>query len=417
LISKLQNYTLAYFIEPLEQAILKTTSPRILEKNQAAKEKTASRTRLHSIDFLRGLVMLLMALDHTRDFFAVGGFNPRDVTEPALFLTRWITHFCAPTFIFLAGISAFLYGTERKTSEVSRYLFTRGCLLVLIEFTVVRFGWTFSFNIDYLAILVIFAIGASMITLAALVHLPRWAIAIFGLALIAGHNVFDGIKAEQLGAAAPVWHLLHQPGAFDLTRGFKLIVLYPLIPWIGVMAAGYALAPVFRLERETRVRQLFAIGAWITLSFVVLRASNLYGDPAPWSVQNGVVATVLSFINCEKYPPSLLFLAMTLGPALMLLAVSDGAQGIIVGWITTFGRVPLFYYIAHIYLLHAFVILFTWITTGGAGFVASHKAVGYGLGLAGIYTVWLAVIILLYPLCYWFAAIKRRRIEWWWSYL
>ncbi len=199
--------------QPPEQAILKTTSWQIFETSPAAKEKTTSRSRLNSIDFLRGLVMVVMALDHTRDFFAAGGFNPRDVTEPALFLTRWITHFCAPTFIFLAGISAFLYGAERKTSEVSRYLFTRGCWLVLIEFTVVRFGWTFSFKIDYLVIQVIFAIGVSMIALAALVHLPRWAIATFGLALIAGHNLFDGIKAEHFGAAAPLWNLLHQPAA------------------------------------------------------------------------------------------------------------------------------------------------------------------------------------------------------------
>jgi uncharacterized membrane protein len=229
--------------------------------------------------------------------------------------------------------------------------------------------------------------------------------------------LFDGIKAEQFGAAAPVWNLLHQPAALDLTRGFKLIVLYPLIPWIGVMAAGYALGPLLRLKRETRVRQLFAIGALITVGFVFLRAINLYGDPAPWAVQNGVVATALSFINCEKYPPSLLFLAMTLGPALMLVAISDGAQGIIAGWITTFGRVPLFYYLAHIYLLHASAILFAQITIGSAVFAAGHKPDGYGLGLAGIYTAWLAVVILLYPLCSWFAAIKRRRIEWWWSYL
>src|SRR5262249_31733133 len=209
----------------------RSSEEAFLEKYQSAKASAAGQSRLNSIDFLRGLVMVLMALDHTRDFFTAGGFNPRDVTEPALFLTRWITHFCAPTFIFLAGISAFLYGTERKTTEVSRYLFTRGCWLVLIQFTIVRFGWTFSFKIDYLVIQVIFAIGASMITLAALVHLPRWAIATFGLALIAGHNLFDGIKAEQLGAAAPVWHLLHQPGPFDLTRGFNLMRRYQCIPW------------------------------------------------------------------------------------------------------------------------------------------------------------------------------------------
>jgi len=394
-----------------------TLDRRIFEKNQAAKENAVGRSRLNSIDFLRGLVMIVMALDHTRDFFGAGGFNPRDVSEPTLFLTRWITHFCAPTFILLAGISAFLYGAERRTSEVSRYLFTRGCWLVLIEFTVVRFGWTFSFKIDYLVLQVIFAIGVSMITLAALVHLPRWAIAAVGLVLIAGHNLFDGIKAEQLGAAAPVWHLLHQPGAIDLAGGFKLFVLYPLTPWIGVMAAGYALGPLFRLDREPRVRRLFAIGAFITIGFVFLRAINLYGDPAPWAVQNGGVTTVLSFINCEKYPPSLLYLAMTLGPALMLVAVADGAQRMIVGWITTFGRVPLFYYIAHIYLLHASAILFAWITIGSAVFAATYRPDGYGLGLVGIYTLWLAVVTLLYPLCAWFAAIKQRRIEWWWSYL
>jgi uncharacterized membrane protein len=361
--------------------------------------------------------MIVMALDHTRDFFAAGSFNPRDVTEPALFLTRWITHFCAPTFILLAGVSASLYGAERKASEVGRYLFTRGCWLVLVEVTIVRFGWTFSFKVDYLVLQVIFAIGVSMITLAALVHLPRWAIAAVGLALIAGHNLFDGIKAEQLGAAAPVWHLLHQPGAIDLPGGFKLFVLYPLIPWIGVVAAGYALGPLFRLDREIRVRRLFAIGALITAGFIFLRAVNLYGDPVPWAVQNGGVPTVLSFINCEKYPPSLLYLAMTLGPALMLVAVADGAQGMIAGWITTFGRVPLFYYIVHIYLLHASAILFAWITVDSRIFATTYKPDSHGLGLVGIYAVWLAVVILLYPLCSWFAAIKRRRIEWWWSYL
>src|SRR5215510_1973996 len=177
--------------------------------------RVVGRTRLASIDLLRGLVMMVMALDHTRDFFAAGGFNPRDVADPALFMTRWITHFCAPTFIFLAGISAFLYGAQRKTGDVSRYLFTRGCWLVLIEFTIVRFGWTFSFNFDHIVVQVIFAIGASMIVLAALVHLPRWAIATIGLAMIAGHNLLDGIDADELGHAGWLWTLLHQPGLIE----------------------------------------------------------------------------------------------------------------------------------------------------------------------------------------------------------
>ena len=361
--------------------------------------------------------MIVMALDHTRDFFAAGGFNPRDVTDSALFLTRWITHFCAPVFIFLAGISAFLYGVHRDIREISRYLLTRGCWLVLIEFTVVRFGWTFSFKFDHLVVQVIFAIGAAMIALAALVRLPRWAIATVGLAMIVGHNMFDSIKAEQFGAAAPIWNLLHQPAQLDLMPGFKLIVLYPLVPWIGVMAAGYAFGPLFLLEPAVRVRRLLFWGAAITTGFVLLRATNLYGDPAPWAAQSNVLATALSFVNCEKYPPSLLYLAMTLGPALILLAVFDGRRGPITDWITTFGRVPFFYYVTHIYVLHALAILFAWATIGNAIFVATSKPAGYGLGLAGIYAVWLAVVISLYPLCRWFAAIKQRRTEWWWSYL
>jgi uncharacterized membrane protein len=410
---------MSFALEPLRRPIFPSPGT-VFGKQQVSGTNAGRRVRLNSIDLLRGLVMVVMALDHTRDFFAAGGFNPRDVTEPALFLTRWITHFCAPTFIFLAGISAFLYGAQRKTGEVSRYLLTRGCWLVLIEFTVVRLGWTFRFHFDHFVIQVIFTIGASMIALAALIHLPRWAIATIGIAMIAGHNMFDAVKAEQFGAAAPIWNLLHQPALLDLGPSFKLFVLYPLIPWIGVMAVGYALGPLFMLERAARVQSLLVLGATITIGFVVLRATNIYGDPAPWAAQNGVLATVLAFINCEKYPPSLLYLAMTLGPALLLLAAFDGARGIVADWIMTFGRVPFFYYIAHIFLIHALAILFAWATIGDApwlfGAFPPHKPAAYGLGLAGIYTVWLVVVISLYPLCRWFADIKRRRTEWWWSY-
>jgi uncharacterized membrane protein len=383
---------------------------------------TSAHMRLNSIDTLRGLVMIVMALDHTRDFFANGGFNPRDVTDTALFLTRWVTHFCAPTFIFLAGISAFLYGAQaRSTQEVSRFLVTRGLWLVLIEFTVVRLGWSFDIHFDYFVAQVIFAIGVSMVALSAIAHLPRRAIAAIGLAMIAGHNALDGIKAEQLGAAAPLWNLLHQPGRFDIAPGVKFFVLYPLVPWIGVMAAGYALGPVFTQERAARVQQLFMLGAVVTLGFVVLRATNLYGDPAPWVIQDSLLATVLSFINCEKYPPSLLYLAMTLGPALMVVAALESVRGPVADWIATFGRVPFFYYVVHIFLLHALALLFAWVTVSEIGFLfgplAGRKPATYGMGLAGIYAVWLAVVVSLYPLCRWFAGIKRRRTEWWWSYL
>jgi uncharacterized membrane protein len=380
----------------------------------------AAAARLTSIDLLRGLVMVVMALDHTRDFFAAGGFNPRDVADPALFLTRWVTHFCAPTFIFLAGISAYLYGQRlRHGGELNRYLLTRGLWLVLIEFTVVRFGWSFSIHFNHFVAQVIFAIGVSMIALSALVDLPRWAIATVGLVMIAGHNLFDGIQAAQLGAAAPVWNFLHQPGHLDLAPGIDLVVLYPLIPWIGVMAAGYALGPVFLREPAARVRELFTLGVAITAGFILLRATNFYGDPAPWTVQGSLLATVLSFLNCEKYPPSLLYLAMTLGPALMLVAAFEKARGPLSGWIATFGRVPLFYYVVHIFVLHALALVYAWSLVGDfAALIGTpHKPAGYGLSLPGIYAVWLAVVVALYPLCRWFAGVKRRRREWWWSYL
>ena len=380
-----------------------------------------ARTRIESIDLVRGVVMIMMTLDHARDFLAAGGFNPRDVTEPALFLTRWITHFCAPTFIFLAGISAFLYGAQgRSAAESSRFLFTRGLWLVAIEFTVVRFAWTFSLHVDDLVLQVIFAIGASMIVLSALVYLPRWTIMATGLAMIVGHNMLDGVAARDLGAAAPLWNVLHQPGVIAVAPGFRVMVLYPLIPWIGVMALGYALGPVFLLERKLRVARLARLGAAVTAAFVLLRASNLYGDPTPWTVQDGWIATALSFINCEKYPPSLLYLAMTLGPALLLLAAVDSPRGGLARWLTIFGRVPFFYYVTHLLLIHALAIPVAWATTGNAAWLFGHlsgKPAGYGMGLPGVYAAWLAVVIALAPLCAWFAAIKRRRDEWWWSYL
>ncbi|MBX9825234.1 MAG: heparan-alpha-glucosaminide N-acetyltransferase domain-containing protein [Xanthobacteraceae bacterium] len=385
-------------------------------------QQSQAAGRLASIDFLRGLVMIVMALDHTRDFFAAGGFNPRDVADPALFLTRWITHFCAPAFIFLAGISACLYGSQGRTAgEVSRYLLTRGLWLVLIEFTVVRLGWMFSFDLGNFVMQVIFAIGASMIALAALVHLPRWAIAVVGLGMILGHNMLDGFKAETFGAAAPLWHLLHQPGMLDLGAGIKLFALYPLIPWIGVMAAGYALGPVFALPRPLRRRWLGGLGIATIAGFILLRAGNLYGDPAPWTAHESLLATALSFVNCEKYPPSLLYLSMTLGPALLCLAAFDGVRGRAADVIMTFGRVPFFYYVAHLFLIHALAVLFAAVTLGQVGWLfggmPAGKPAGYGLGLPGIYAVWLAVIAILYPLCLWFSAVKRRRREWWWTYL
>jgi uncharacterized membrane protein len=398
-------------------------SPGTLSGPAHGASSRAGTRRLVAIDLLRGLVMILMALDHTRDFFGASGMDPRDVHDPALFLTRWVTHFCAPVFIFLAGISAWLYGAcDRTKGEVSRFLLTRGFWLIVLEFTVVRLGWTFSLEPSFFVTQVIWAIGVSMVALAALVHLPRWAIAAVAVAMIAGHNALDGIDAASFGAAAWVWHLLHDPALLDLGQGVRLFALYPLIPWIGVMAAGYCLGPVFATaDFAARRRRLLGLGIALTAGFVLLRGSSFYGDPAPWALDETWSATLLSFLNCEKYPPSLLYLMMTLGSALILLAAFERAQGPLARCITVFGSVPLFYYVLHLFLIHGLAIAFAQLATGQSdwllGAFPPEKPAGYGLGLPGVYLMALAIVAMLYPLCRWFAALKRSGRGWWWSYL
>jgi uncharacterized membrane protein len=393
-----------------------------MSDHTVAEPSAQARPRLDSVDLLRGLVMVVMALDHTRDFFGTGGLNPRDVADPALFLTRWITHFCAPVFIFLAGASAWLYGNRgRSVGKLSRYLVTRGFWLMLIEFTVVRLGWMFSLDTSFFFTGVIWAIGASMVVLAGLVHLPRWAIAAVAIVMIAGHHLLDGVRAEHIGSLGWLWKLLHQPGMNQVGPSTMFYVLYTLVPWAGVTAAGYALGPVLALDRTVRRHLLFRLGLVLTAGFIVLRATNLYGDPAAWTMQSTWTATVLSFLNCEKYPPSLLFLMMTLGPALLLLAVLSDARGRLANWITTFGRAPFLYYVAHLFLIHLLAVVYAFAVFGDASVIIGlgmmNKPPGYGLPLPGNYAVWLLVVVSLYPLCRWFAALKQRRREWWWSYL
>jgi uncharacterized membrane protein len=394
---------------PQDSVLEKVAAP---EAMPAPQKRSAEAGRIVSVDLLRGLVVALMALDHTRDFFGTGGFNPRDVTEPALFLTRWVTHFCAPTFVLLAGLSAFLYGRSRSIADTSRFLLTRGLFLMLIDLTLIRYGWRFEFDFLRLGMGVVFVIGASMIALAALVWLPRWVVAAVALIMIAGHNLLDGISAESLGPKAWLWHILHERGETTLGGGIEAYVLYPLIPWIGVMAAGYALGPVMQRDPEARQRLLYAMGAAITLGFVLLRASDLYGDPASWTVEENWLATLLSFVNCEKYPPSLLFLMMTLGPALMLLAAFDQARGRVAQVFAIFGQVPFFFYVVHIYLIHALAIVTGFALTGV--FAITPRL---GFSLPEVYLVWLLVLALLYPICRWFAGRKARGTAWWWSYL
>jgi uncharacterized membrane protein len=367
--------------------------------------------------------MAFMALDHVRDFLANSRFDPADLsqTTPALFLTRWVTHFCAPVFMFLAGTGISLAEQRGKSKPyLTRFLISRGLWLILLEFTIVRVGWDFNFQYhNGFLFIVLWALGMSMIALAGLIHLPRVALAVIALGMIALHNLLDGIHADRFGVFGPLWNLLHEPAFVDQPY-FKGFILYPLIPWIGVMAAGYLFGPILTLPQSTRRRRLWTLGGAITLAFIILRAINRYGDTQPWSPQSSVIMTVLSFLNTNKYPPSLLFLLMTLGPAITALVWFENLRGPIARILITIGRVPFFYYLLHIYVIHAIGVF------GGVlqGFEARQLCVdffnipkGFGYGLAVIYPVWIAVVLLLYLPCRWFAALKSRRRDAWLSYL
>ena len=381
------------------------------------------RPRLDSIDLLRGLVMILMALDHTRDFFTNAHFDPTDLsqTTAALFLTRWVTHFCAPVFTFLAGTGAYLAAARGKTRpQLSRFLLTRGLWLIVLESTVVWFGITFRFDGHFIPASVLWALGWGMIVLAGLVHLPLPVIAAFAGATIAGHNLFDAVRPDQLGPLGPLWAVLHTRGPLPLTPSVTMFVHYPLVPWIGVMAAGYVFGAVFLLDRPRRRTTMLGLGASLILLFVALRATNFYGDPHPWAPRQDALFTVLSFLNCQKYPPSLLYLLMTLGPALLVLPVFEHSLGRLGRPLLMFGRVPLFFYLLQWYAAHLLAVVVnaalgrpaSWLL-GGAPWDAPEGS-GYSLGV--VYLMWIVVLVLLYPPCRWFAALKRRRRDAWLSY-
>jgi uncharacterized membrane protein len=420
--------------------------------------RNLNRARIDSIDLLRGIVMVIMMLDHTRDFVHSGAFyfDPTDLTKTttALFLTRWITHYCAPVFVFLAGTGAYLQWARGKSKgELSKFLVTRGLWLIVLEFTVVKFGVFFNPDYRFLGMMqVIWVIGASMIVLAALIHLPLRVIAAFGAAMIAMHNLLDGFKVAGWqgpnspvpGLGAKLWIVLHQSFSGFPVFGFPspvVVVIYPLIPWVGVMALGYAFGSLYQRRAQTagdaratytdaklRRHRLLIVGAGATLLFIVLRAINIYGDPSHWSRQKSLPFTFLSFVNTTKYPPSLLFLLMTLGPALLLLAWFESdkfPRGRLRDVFVTFGRVPLFFYLLQWYAAHLIAIV--------AGLLAgqpvawqwespvdkfSHPPLpGVGFNLWVVYVCWIVGVLLLYPLCKWFAGVKARRRDWWLSYL
>lgn len=381
-------------------------------------------SRLESVDLLRGLVMILMALDHTRDFLGNTSISPTNLAQAsaALFLTRWITHFCAPVFFLLTGAGARLSLARKSRRSLSLFLLTRGLWLILLELTLFRclgFQWNFDYRLTLLNVL--WALGWAMIALSALIHLPTWSIAALSLALIAAHNAFDSLRPASALAV-----ILHSPGFVLNTPSHAVFAAYPLIPWIGVTSLGYVLAGVFSWPAPRRRAFLFRAGAASCAAFVLLRFSNLYGDPSPWTPQRSLLFTALSFLNTTKYPPSLLFLLMTLGPALLLLAAADARTPAPLRPALVYGRVPLFYFLLHIPLIHAIALAVCLVRYHSAGWMFSSPSVdrfpitappAWGLPLPALYAVWLAVAAALYLPCLRFGALKRRATHAWLSYL
>ncbi|ESS72760.1 putative membrane protein [Methyloglobulus morosus KoM1] len=339
--------------------------------------------RLESIDLMRGLVMVLMALDHTRDFFSDALFSPTDLskTSAGLFITRWITHLCAPTFVFLTGASAYLSTIRRNLSkrQLAGYLVTRGLWLVILELTLVRFGWLFNWDYHVLFGQVIWALGWSMVGLSWLIFLPRWVIAGFAIVSIAGHNVLDFLRPDDFGGLTWLWTVRHVPGRIELMPGYSFYVDYPLIPWLGVMVAGYSFGPIFLRSAISRRALLFQFGIGCIGIFLLLRLSNIYGDPEPWQAQQDPLFTVFAVLNCEKYPPSLSYLLVTISIMMLLLSLFEGFNLLLLREpLLIFGRVPLFFYLAHLPLIHGTRLL-------------SHISGGYRL--IGC----LAVAVMLFP--------------------
>jgi uncharacterized membrane protein len=384
-------------------------------------------SRVDAVDLLRGLVMVLMVLDHTRDFFGDVRIQPVDlsVATPALFLTRWVTHFCAPVFAFLAGTGAYLAGARgRSRGSLAKFLLTRGLWLIFLEVTVMSFAMYFNPVPSTVFLLVLWSIGGSLVLLSALVYLPSRALGALGVLIIGAHNVGDFVASSPgaLGALAPL-ALLFRPGAIPLLAGANLFIAYPLIPWFGVVAAGYGFGEVILLEPARRRSIMLMTGLGLIALFVALRASGVYGDPNPWTTQRTPLLTRLSFLNSTKQPPSLLFLSMTLGPALIALAVFDriGARGFAGRALVTFGRVPLFYYVVHFYLLHVLAVVAAIARGLPVAWLFSQVFLNpppeWPLSLPVVYALWAAVVALMYVPCRWFAALKRRHPGGWLSYL
>lgn len=388
--------------------------------------------RMTAIDLLRGLVIIVMALDHVRDYMMIGSLQDPITdpnTGPLLFATRWITHFCAPAFVFLAGTSAGLMARRKTQPELARFLLQRGLWLIAIEILVISTATSFSpwgiaelGSRTYVGLQVIWAIGASMVVLSGAQYLGKRACLIIGVAIVCGHNLLDAVwpAASSTAATGPWWTVLHARQLHDIGP-FSVYFSYPVLPWIGVMLLGYAATELFQGAPQKRDSRLARIGIGLILGFLVLRALNVYGDPHPWQIFPGNPAgTVMSFLATTKYPPSLLYLLMTLGPAAIVCAYAERLPGRIREVLLTYGRAPFAFYVAHLYLIHVLTM-----SLGVAqGFAAQQFLThyryfpkGFGVGLGGVYLMWILVLAILHPLCRWVTALKARRSDWWLSYV
>ncbi len=388
-----------------------------------------ARHRLEALDLLRGLLMILMALDHTRDYFGKYTFNPTDPQQswPLLYLTRWVTHLCAPGFIALAGASIYLQRRRGKSvAELRHLVLTRGLWLLLMEVTVISFGWSFTFA-PFLQ--VIWAIGWSMVLLSLLLDLPVVAIGGLGAAIVTLHNLLDPIQAKNLGIWSNLWKILHQPGMLLLPDGHPFaFAFYSVLPWFGVICIGYAFGTVAAGTAGKRRRTSLLLAAVFAAAFTALRLNNHYGDDIPFEHLATPTQTLMSFFNVEKYPPSLEYVLATFTVLLLLYVLFDALVGRdwlppLRSFLRTFGRVPFFYYVPHIYLVHGAALLTTMAVGGdwqfwiGTGFFTQGIPRGYGFSLGVIYAVWLTIVLTLYLPCRWFASVKARRSDWWLSYL
>ena len=388
---------------------------------------TITRPRIESIDLLKGLVMIIMALDHTRDYFHYSAFyfDPTDPTQSTLpiFFTRFITHFCAPAFSFLAGLSAFMISKRKSLPELSSFLFKRGLWLVFVEIIIISFAWKFDMHFRHIGLQTIWSLGVSMIVLAGLIYLPKRLILVFSLVIIFGHNLLDNIHFD----GNFLWAMLHERQKFEFTEGHTVVFAYSLLPWIAVMSLGYCFGSLYDATFETAKRKkiLNGLGIGSLVLFVILIALNTYGDPVRWTNYGVNSKTLMSIFDVNKYPPSLLYLLITLGGTFLFLANAEKLKGKVVDFFSTFGRVPFFYYILHIYLIHLFAAFAAYFTGFGwqalvlPTFITRVEALkGYGFNLITVYLVWIVVILLLYPLCKKFDSYKQSHKEkWWLSYL